>query len=128
MVDISKVVAHLRAGAREDWDVATDLVERGRLRHGLFFAHLALEKALKAKVSEATGEVASRPHDLLRLADLARLDLDPNRRDTLARMNAYALAGRYPDTLGTSITSDAARARLSEAKGVFEWLMSAPSA
>ena len=43
MVDISKVVAHWRTGAREDWDVATDLVERGRLRHGLVFAHLALD-------------------------------------------------------------------------------------
>jgi hypothetical protein len=31
-------------------------VARGRTRHGLFFAHLALEKTLKAHVCRATNE------------------------------------------------------------------------
>jgi HEPN domain-containing protein len=123
MVDVLKVAAHRQDGAREDWDVAAELVQRGRFRHGLFFAHLALEKALKAKVCLATNQLAPRVHDLLRLAYLAELHADASQRDTLARMNAYALAGRYPDTLGTSISSEDAVARLAEAKGVFEWLM-----
>jgi HEPN domain-containing protein len=127
MVDISKVVAHWRIGAREDWDVATDLVARGRPRHGLFFGHLALDKALKARVSEITGQLAPRLHDLLRLAEAAGLGLEAGRRDTLARMSAYALAGRYPDSVGASLAAEDAQARLAEAKEVFEWLMKPPS-
>lgn len=48
MINIEKQIAHWRNGAEEDWSVAQELIERGRVRHGLFFAHLALEKMLKA--------------------------------------------------------------------------------
>jgi len=47
MVDIAKQIAFWRDGANEDWDVARQLVDTGRTRHGLFFAHLALEKYLR---------------------------------------------------------------------------------
>jgi hypothetical protein len=47
MVDIEKQVVYWRLSAAEDWDVAEALVERGNPRHGLFFAHLALEKNAK---------------------------------------------------------------------------------
>jgi len=42
MIDVEKQIAYWRAGAEEDWEVAVDLVESGKARHGLFFAHLAL--------------------------------------------------------------------------------------
>jgi HEPN domain-containing protein len=123
MVDIRKVVAHWRTGAREDWEVASDLVERGHLRHGLFFAHLALEKVLKAHVCQQTGDVAPHLDDLVRLASAASLPLDDHRRDVLAKMNAYALAGRSPDALPATVTPTDARDRLANAREVFEWLM-----
>jgi hypothetical protein len=44
MVDVDQQIAHWRAGAQEDWGVAVELVERRRIRHGLFFAQLAIEK------------------------------------------------------------------------------------
>jgi HEPN domain-containing protein len=123
MVDIGKVVAHWRAGATEDWEVATDLVQRGRARHGLFFAHLALEKALKAHVCQRTAELAPYIHDLIRLAAAAGLAVEDRRRDILAKMNAYALGGRYPDAVPTAITQADAESRLRDAREVFEWLM-----
>jgi HEPN domain-containing protein len=123
MVDILKVVAHWRTGAGEDWEVASELVDRGHLRHGLFFAHLALEKVLKAHVCRHTGELAPYIHDLVRLAGAANLPLDDPRRDLLAKMNAYALAVRYPDALPATVTLTDARDRLANAKEVFEWLM-----
>ncbi len=49
-VDIEKQIAHWKRGALEDWEVAVELVDKDRYRHGLFFAHLALEKILKAHV------------------------------------------------------------------------------
>jgi hypothetical protein len=65
MIDIEKQVAYWREGAAEDWLVAVELVDLGRTRHGLFFAHLALEKMLKAHVCRVTQDLAPRIHPLL---------------------------------------------------------------
>lgn len=58
MVDIAKHIAHWRRGALMDWRVANELIENRRYAHGLFFAHLAIEKMLKAHVCKATGNIA----------------------------------------------------------------------
>jgi HEPN domain-containing protein len=63
MINIQKQVAYWRNGASEDWQVATELVRRKRLRHGFFFAHLALEEALKAHVCYHTKDLAPRMHN-----------------------------------------------------------------
>ena len=70
MVDIKKQIEHWQQSGREDWEMAVDLVQREKPRYGLFFAHLAIEKALKAHVCRATQDLAPRVHALLRLADL----------------------------------------------------------
>jgi HEPN domain-containing protein len=71
MIDIAQQVAYWRDGAREDWAVAQDLMAQGRVRHALFCAHLALEKALKAHVCRQTNDLAPRLHNLVRLAEMA---------------------------------------------------------
>ena len=60
MIDIDKQIAFWRDSADEDMAVARDLVHRNRIRHGLFFAHLAVEKALKAHVCRVTQDIAPR--------------------------------------------------------------------
>jgi len=54
MFDVEKQIAYWRGGAEEDMAVARELIAGKRVRHGLFFAHLALEKALKAIVCRVT--------------------------------------------------------------------------
>lgn len=98
MIDIEKLVAFWQEGAQEDLTVAQELLERGRIRHGLFFLHLALEKLLKAHVCRQTRDLAPRSHNLVRLAEVAGLDLPESCMDTLAVMNPFVLAGRYPDS------------------------------
>jgi HEPN domain-containing protein len=71
VIDIQKQVAYWREGAVEDWAVAQELVAADRPRHGLFFAHLALEKVLKAHICRDTGDLAPRVHNLVRLAALS---------------------------------------------------------
>ena len=97
MVDIDKQIKHWRTGATEDWDVARILVGQGRVRHGLFFAHLSLEKNLKAHVCRVKGEIAPPIHNLLRLAERANLSLDLVQRDLLAEVNSFNIEGRYPE-------------------------------
>jgi len=97
MVDIAKQIAYWSEGAQEELAVARDLLAMRRWRHCLFFAHLALEKVLKAFVCKETQDLAPRSHNLPYLAELAKLSLTPEKDALLARMNAYQTEGRYPD-------------------------------
>lgn len=99
MIDISKQIAHWRNSAVEDWSVAQDLVSRGKIRHGLFFAHLTLEKTIKAHVCKATGELASKIHNLVRLSQIAGLALSEDQIDLLAEVSEFNIEGRYPEML-----------------------------
>jgi HEPN domain-containing protein len=99
MIDIGKQAAHWRDGADEDWDVARDLILRDRVRHGLFFAHLAVEKTLKAHVCLATQELAPPTHNLVRLAQKGVPSLSPQDLELLAEVNSFNIEGRYPELL-----------------------------
>ncbi|MBE3095825.1 MAG: HEPN domain-containing protein [Planctomycetes bacterium] len=123
MIDVPKQIAHWRDSAQEDWAVARELVDRGRNRHGLFFAHLALEKALKAHVCAKTQKLAPRTHNLVRLAELASLTLKPEQADALAEMNTFALEGRYPETLLPPPNEAEARRYMTRAEEVFQCLI-----
>ena len=100
MIDADQQVAHWIAGAREDWGVAVDLVERRRIRQGLFFAHLAVEKALKSHVYRHTQDLAPRTHNLIRLAEVAGLQPDESQSSTLTALHTFSEAGRYPGATG----------------------------
>ena len=96
MVDIGKHIGYWRSGAEEDWSVGRHLVTRGSLRHGLFFAPLAVEKTLKAHVCRASGELAPPIHNLVRLAEKAGVTLSAEQIDLLAEVNEFNIEGRYP--------------------------------
>ena len=123
MIDIDKQIVFWRDSGDEDWAVACDLVRRSRVRHGLFFAHLALEKALKAHVCRATRDLAPRLHNLVRLAELAELDVQPGNLEVLAEMNSFNIEGRYPDALSLPPSKEEAQRYMSRAEEVFQWLI-----
>jgi len=124
MLDIQKQISHWKNGAIEDWDAARSLVHDNKIRHGLFFAHLALEKLLKAHVCRSTQDLAPRIHNLSRLATLTTLTLTQQQEDILAEMNTFNLEGRYPDLLMPPPTKKEAENYMRRAKGVYEWLLS----
>lgn len=123
MIDIEKQIDFWYVGAIEDWAVANDLVLRNRIRHGLFFAHLALEKILKALVCRATQDIAPRLHNLVRLSELAQIPIQPGQVAILAVMNAFNLEGRYPDALSPPPEPRDALRYITEAEEVFQWLI-----
>ena len=122
MINIERQVHYWRQSAEEDWAVADELVGKGRIRHGLFFAHLALEKMLKAHVCRVTQDMAPRIHNLVRLSERAKIPLNEQQLDLLAEMNAFQVEGRYPDSLAMVPSESEARSYLARAKEVFEWL------
>ena len=123
MIDINKQINFWRSGGKEDLSVAGDLVNRNRIRHGLFFAHLALEKALKAHICRVTQDIAPRLHNLVRLAELAELEIRPYQIDILAEMNSFNIEGRYPDTLSSPPPQEEAQRYMTQAREVFQWLI-----
>ena len=112
-----------RNGAAEDREVAQELIVSGRVRHGLFFAHLTLEKLLKAHVCRHTQDLAPRLHNLVRLAELAALPLSQAQIDILAEMNAFNIEGRYPGSLIPPPSQSEAREYLRRVEEVYRWLM-----
>jgi HEPN domain-containing protein len=96
-IDVAKHVTYWRSGASEDIDTARVLLERDKRREALFFAHLALEKALKALVVKATQDLAPLSHNLVLLAEKTSLEFQEPDRVFFVDMNRYSLHGRYPD-------------------------------
>jgi HEPN domain-containing protein len=123
LVDIGKHVARWREGAEEDIAAARDMVERGHIRHGLFFAHLAAEKALKARVVLARNETPPKIHNLLRLAELANLTVSPEQSDLFSEVNEFQLEGRYPESFPPIPTSEVALDYVRRIEKELSWLM-----
>jgi HEPN domain-containing protein len=123
MIDSDKQAQHWREGAEDEWTLAGELIARGRVRHGLFFAHLALEKLLKAHVCRHTRDLAPRSHNLPRLAELGGIVLSQEQHALLERMNDFNLEGRYPEMSAPLLTLAEAESYLARASEVYEWLM-----
>lgn len=122
-MDVAEQALFWQRSSREDWDVARELVRSGRTRHGLFFAHLALEKALKALLCVRTSSVPPRLHNLVRLAELAEVGADEGQLDLLAEMNAFNIEGRYPDPLTPPPSKLEAEEYVLRCEEVLRWLM-----
>jgi HEPN domain-containing protein len=123
MIDIEKHIIYLRNGATEDWSVAIELINSGKGRHGLFFAHLSLEKIIKAHICRHTHDIAPRIHNLVKLAETAGLSLNQKQIDILAELNAFNIEGRYPDSLISPISPVEAQDCLSRAEEIYQWLI-----
>ena len=123
MIDIQKQVIYWRDSSLEDWQVAGELIAAGHLRHGLFFAQLALEKILKAHVCNQLQDIAPRIHNLVRLAEIAELELSPDQISTLAVMNAFNIEGRYPEGGVLLPSPEEAGGYLLRAGEVYKWLI-----
>ena len=122
MVDITKQIGYWQKGADEDWDVAKQLIDSSKIRHGLFFAHLALEKMLKAHYTKNKNECPPKIHNLLRIAELAEIDLDIEKKDVLSTINRFCMEGRYPDSYVVSPSLVEAKKYMQITKGILEWL------
>ena len=82
------------------------MLEHDRRRAALFFAHLALEKALKALVVKATGDFAPLTHNLVVLAEKTSLEFQESVRIYSVDMNRFSSTdairiqtGRFPVTV-----------------------------
>jgi len=123
-MDVQKQIEYWVTSSEEDFAAAKSLLEKGHFRHCLFFAHLAIEKMLRAHVTKKTKDVPPRTHNLVRLAEIAGLKLNPEQARFLTRFGVYQLEARYPDSSEMRLDERAAAEKLLFAQEISEWLKS----
>lgn len=86
--------------ANNDWKVVKQLFDCKSYTHALFWAHLVLEKLLKAHwVKDNNENIPPKVHNLLRIAEQTNLEFTDIDKTFLTEMNQFQLEGRYPDYL-----------------------------
>ncbi|MCX6131000.1 MAG: HEPN domain-containing protein [Proteobacteria bacterium] len=85
-------------GSTEELRSAKEIINQtSRYVSGLFFLHLALEKALKALFCKTMSSHAPYSHNLLGLTEKIGLTLTESDIQILAEINEFNLEARYPD-------------------------------
>lgn len=121
-INVPEQVYYWRKGSEEDFAAARALLEKGHVRHAMFFAHLSLEKMLKSLVCRATNGLAPKSHNLVILARRTGSSVEQDMMEFLADMDRFNLAGRYPDARTPSLPEADANALMSKVAEVLECL------
>lgn len=122
---MKRAVIYWSEEAREALQVADHLYEKNDYSYALFFGHLAIEKILKALYVARKNEQAPPIHNLVRLAEVAGLAMDSQRKESLIRITTFNLEARYPDenrSFRKKCTEEFTRLELARIKEVFQWL------
>lgn len=113
--------------AQYDYDTALAMLGTGRWVYVLFCCQQSVEKSIKALITARTGELPPRIHNLVRLAEEARLELTPELRRFLGELSAYYIQSRYPEEsldLGAMVDHELAKETAQRTAKVNQWLRS----
>ena len=93
-------IAYWVETSEKDWKAVKNMYKSKDYLQGLFFAHLVLEKLIKANwIKNNSGNHPPRLHNLISLCGKADLEFPEEEMIFLAMMNNFQLEGRYPDYL-----------------------------
>lgn len=122
MTNIPKQTDYWLKTAEEDFGVGSHLIKAGKIRHGLFFINLALEKILKANICKNLNKTPPKIHNLMDLYRLAGLKPDVKRQEALEVLNRFCLEGRYPEQWLVIPGKEEAQRYLKMSENLMEWL------
>jgi len=122
-LDVEKQVAYWRDGAPDAFRSVPTLRENGFWREALFWAHLGVEKAFKAHVVRVTRAVPPYIHNLLRLAEIAQIELSAGQIAFCNALNECQREARYPDLTVPEPDATAASKLLDQAEEMSQWLL-----
>lgn len=95
--EIKNAIEYWRKTAERDYDTMLGLFKIKRYPESLFFGHILLEKILKGLVVKIVNEQPPYIHDLVRLAELVKMDLSAEEFRFLKLVNGFNLKTRYPE-------------------------------
>ncbi|MDP8239859.1 MAG: HEPN domain-containing protein [Candidatus Hatepunaea meridiana] len=111
--------------AQYDLGTANAMLDTGRYLYVLFCCQQAIEKALKAIISERTNEMPPRSHNLARLAELAFVDMSKDQMEFVNDLTTLYLKTRYPERMEKAayeVNAQMADEAFNKMKEMFEWL------
>ncbi|MEW5758200.1 MAG: HEPN domain-containing protein [Candidatus Omnitrophota bacterium] len=88
-----------------DLTTAKQMFKTGRYVYVIFMCHLAIEKVLKAIVSEAINKLPPKTHDLIYLLDLGKIKLSADLLDFVGIINNAGVVTRYPEDLSRLVSN-----------------------
>jgi HEPN domain-containing protein len=114
--------------ADADLETAFILYENKRYNWSLFIGHLFLEKILKAHfIKNNDGNVPPKIHNLIRLAELAKLKLEEDLLEFFRNVSNFQLESRYPEYKNEFFkiaTEEFTNQNLLKIKEIYLWLKS----
>jgi len=108
--------------AEEDWEVANQLIASDKIRHGLFFLHLSLEKILKAHVCHNTKDIAPRVHNLISLSELSGISFEQRQTEFLSEINPFNNEGCDHEMWRVVPSREEDDKLIQKVKVIYEWL------
>jgi len=78
------------------WETVKVLMKSRRYMHTLFFCHFSIEKYLKGMIARRN-EAVPITHDLLLLAQKAKIELTQEQAKLLSEVNEFNIRTRYDD-------------------------------
>jgi len=123
--NIGKTINYWLESAEYDFETGKSLLESKKFPYALFFAHLAIEKILKAIVVKKTEEHAPHTHSLVLLAKSTNINIKDQMLDQLAEYMEFHIEARYPDEkkdFYKKCSEEFTIAKINEMYEVYQWL------
>ncbi|MBN8683519.1 MAG: HEPN domain-containing protein [Chitinophagales bacterium] len=123
----SEHIKYWTTSSAQSWQASQHLFEKGDFVECLFFAHLCLEKILKAHwVNSNQSDIPPRIHNLRVLAQQTNLQLDAAQIIFLEQMNTFQMEGRYPDynfKIYQAFKQPQTALILKQVENIYQWLL-----
>ncbi len=127
-MDIEEHIDYWLKSGEHDMEVAETLFVNGKLDWCLYIAHLVLEKTIKAIYVKNNGnKIPPKTHNLVRLAEFAKLKLNENQKLFLDEVNDFNIMTRYPDyklSFYKKCTKEFGEKYFKKIKEFYKWLIS----
>ncbi|MBI5195383.1 MAG: HEPN domain-containing protein [Nitrospirae bacterium] len=111
--------------SKYDIKTADAMFKSRRYLYVLFTCQQAVEKILKALVTKSTKQFPPKTHDLLKLAELSKIDIDEPKKEFLSKLSFYYIETRYPqeiDRISKDINRKMTLEYLKNTKVLLRWL------
>jgi len=122
---MNKAVNNWVKSSEYDIKTADALLKSKRYVYVIFMCHLAVEKMLKAIVTNVTKKVPPKTHNLFYLTKLVSLDIPEIYLSMVMHLSQVSIPTRYPEDIikiSKAYNRKAALKYLKETKGILKWL------
>ena len=119
---MKKEIKNWLDSAQYDLESAEHMFDSSRYIYTIFMCHLAIEKVLKAKAEENTGNKPPKTHNLLYLVKLAKISLSEEMLQFIGDINNLSIVTRYPEDFNEmlkSFSKERTKLFLNKSKEVF---------